>query len=58
MLYREHGVFRQVPYFNAELSYSLDKDGDVDISLTYQRGREYETFEERDVLKAALGYKF
>jgi hypothetical protein len=58
ILYREHGLFKQVPYFNAELSYALDKEGDVDISLTYERGREYELFEKRQMLKAALGYKF
>ena len=58
ILYREHGIFDQLPYFNSELSYALDKDGDVDVKLTYERGREYETFEQRQVMKASLGYKF
>jgi hypothetical protein len=47
-----------MPYFSADLSYALDKDGDIDVTLSYQKGREYETFEERDLLKASLGYKF
>jgi hypothetical protein len=57
-LYAQKGIFGTLPFFNAELSYALDKDGNIDIKLTYERGREYETFEERNVWKTSLGYKF
>jgi hypothetical protein len=57
-LYGDLGTFGSASYFSTELSYALDKEGDVDISLTYQRGREYEGFDERELLKAAIGYKF
>jgi hypothetical protein len=58
ILYRESGLFRSLPYFTADLSYKLDKDGDFDITLTYEKGREFETFQERDQLKLSFGYKF
>jgi hypothetical protein len=58
ILYRERGLFGQLPYFTADLSYKLDKDGDFDITLSYENGREFETFQERDQLKLSFGYKF
>ena len=57
-LFAQRGIFSQLPYFAAELSYALDKQGLVDIKFTYQQGREYETFEEYQVWKTSLGYKF
>ena len=54
----QRGLFDVLPYFGAELSYALDKDGYFDIKLTYERGREYETFEECEVWKTSFGYKF
>ena len=57
-LFAQRGIFSQLPYFSAELSYALDKDGLFDIKFTYDQGREYETFEERQVWKTSLGFKF
>lgn len=57
-LFAQRGIFSQLPYFSAELSYQLDKDGLFDIKITYDHGREYETFEEREVWKTSLGFKF
>jgi hypothetical protein len=57
-LFAQRGIFSRLPYFSAELSYQLDKDGLFDIKITYDHGREYETFEEREVWKTSLGFKF
>jgi hypothetical protein len=57
-LFRGHGLFKELPYFVADLRYKLDKDGDFDITLSYENGREFETFRDRDQLKLSLGYKF
>lgn len=58
VLARGEGKFSQIEMFSASLTYMFTKDGDMDISLIYETGRDYEKFDKRDLLKTSFGYKF
>ncbi len=57
-LWRQTGPESALERFTSTLTYTLDKDGNVDIGLTYDSGHDYETFRERNIISTSLGYKF
>jgi predicted porin len=57
-LYGESGQFDHINSFKAELGYKLTKDANVQLNLSYERGRDLEKFDDRDLWKTSLGYKF
>ncbi len=57
-LYGEKGQFDHISAFKADLSYKLTKDANVELKLSYEKGRDLEKFDDRDLWKTSLGYKF
>jgi hypothetical protein len=54
----EGALFDRVEQFTSKLALELTDDGNVDVSVSYDTGRDYEKFDKRRLWKAALGYKF
>jgi hypothetical protein len=57
-LTRGEGPFAHVEKFTGALTYMFTKDGNVDVTLSYESGREYEKFEKAELWKTSFGYKF
>lgn len=57
-LYGNNAAYRTVDLFWASIAYSVDKDGDFEITLRYDKGRDYQTFVEIEGWRAGVAYKF
>ncbi len=53
-----HGPYERLEKFVGEVKYALDTNGDFEIGVKYERGRDYQTFVDVDGWKAGLSYKF
>jgi hypothetical protein len=57
-LWQGEGQFKRIENFFAGVAYTLDKDGHMEFKVSYDNGRDFENFAEREKWLAALGYKF
>ncbi len=57
-LWQSEGQFKRIENFTASAAVTLDTDGHMEFKVSYDNGRDFENFAEREKWLAALGYKF